>query len=67
LGTFIDALSSNNQTALAMVPGVTPQIIGAGVNGLQQAYLMSFRYVWVAAGAFSVVAGIGKFSGKPYV
>ncbi len=40
------------------IPGVTPQIIGAGVHALKGAYLKSFRYLWVAAGVFAVFAAI---------
>lgn len=38
--------------------GITPQIIGAGVGALFDAYALAFRYVWVAAGCFTVVAVI---------
>jgi len=47
---------------LADIPGVTPQIIGAGVGGLFEAFSIGFRYVWIAAGCFTVVAAICKFS-----
>ena len=41
------------------VPGITPQIIGAGVQALQEAYLQSFKGVWIAAAVMSGVATIG--------
>ena len=59
LPDFIGALAGNNQTALAGIPGVTPQIIGAGVAGLRHTYLLGFRYVWVCAGVLCFVAAIG--------
>ena len=52
---FIGALAGNNQTALGMMPNVTPQIIGAGVHALQTSYLSSFKNVWIAA---AVIAGV---------
>ena len=59
LPLFIGALAANDQKALASIPGVTPQIIGAGVSGLQHAYLEAFRYVWVCAAVMCFVAAIG--------
>ena len=61
LGQFIGALTSQNQTALAAVPGVNGRIISAGVGGLFDAYTLGFRFVWVAAGCFAVIAVICKF------
>ena len=58
LPDFIGALSTNEQKALMAIPGVTPQIIGAGLHALKGAYLKSFRYLWVAAGAFAVFAAL---------
>lgn len=60
LPDFIGALAANNPSALLKIPGITPQIIGAGVIGLKTAYLESFRYVWTAAGVLSATAVIGK-------
>merc|ERR1712093_366232 len=58
LPAFIGALASSDTAALADIPGVTPQIIGAGVGGLFEAFSIGFRYVWIAAGCFTVVAAI---------
>ena len=44
-----------------MVPGITPQIIQASVGALLKSFSVGFRYVWVSAGCFTVVAAIGKF------
>jgi len=59
LEQFIGALAGNDQAALAHIPGVTPQIIGAGVHALQSAYLASFKGVWIAAAVFSGVTVVG--------
>ena len=64
LTALIDDLAADNQTALGSVPGITPQIIGAGVEGLREAYSLGFRFVWIAAGCFMVLATICKF--EPY-
>ena len=61
LTAFITDLAAENTTALATVPSVNLEIIGAGVGGLDLAYSIGFRYVWVAAGCFTVLAAICKF------
>ena len=53
---FIGALASNNQTALANVPGVTPVIIEEGVLALQHAYADSLRVIYIIAAPFGVLA-----------
>jgi MFS family permease len=58
---FIENLAGQNNTGLALVPGVNPQIIGAGVGALLDTYSDGFRYVWVAAGAFTAIAVVGEF------
>ncbi len=60
LPAFIGDLAASNTTALQTVPGVTGQIIGAGVGGLFEAYSIGFRFVWVAAGCFTVVAAVSE-------
>lgn len=60
LPAFIGALAGQDKAALAQLPGVTPQMIGAGVHALQTAYLASFKNVWVAAAVFAGVTIIGK-------
>jgi hypothetical protein len=61
LTAFIGDLADQNTTALVTVPGVTPKIIGAGVGGLYEAYSIGFRFVWIAAGCFTVIAAVCKF------
>lgn len=61
LPSFIAALSASNHTALATVPGVTPEIIRAGAQGLKTAYLKSFRAINITALALSIIAVISEF------
>lgn len=60
IGAFIGALTANDQAALAKIPGVTPEIIAAGVHTLQEAYLNSFKGVWIAAAVLSGVTLLGQ-------
>ncbi|PVH83866.1 MFS general substrate transporter [Cadophora sp. DSE1049] len=60
LPDFITALTSQNQKALMSIPTVSPQIIKAGAAALKQAYLVSFRGVWIAAGVLSFVTLIAS-------
>ncbi|KAK5043481.1 hypothetical protein LTR84_011950 [Exophiala bonariae] len=60
LPDFIGALVSGDRSALLSLPNVTPEIIEAGILGLKEAYLSSFRYVWVCAAVFSFVGAVGK-------
>jgi hypothetical protein len=56
LAQFAAALASQDQAALAIIPGVTPAIISAGLGAVKATYLVAYRYVWITAGAFSFVA-----------
>lgn len=58
---FISALTAENDTALALVPGVTTQIIDVGVGALSDTYSSAFRNVWVSAVGFVALAAIGTF------
>lgn len=60
LGPLIGALTAHNSTALAGIPGASPDIVGAGAGALLDAFSMAFRNVWIAAGAFAFVALIGE-------
>jgi hypothetical protein len=62
LPTLVEDLASNNKSALSMIPGITTQIIGAGVGGLFEAYSLGFRFVWISAGCFTVIAAVCKFA-----
>lgn len=61
LKQFIGALAANDQQALTVIQGVTPQIIGAGFHALQEAYLKSFKGVWIAGAALSGIGCLGQF------
>ncbi|KAK5059701.1 hypothetical protein LTR84_009584 [Exophiala bonariae] len=61
LGLFIQALSGHDSAVLGAIPGVTPQIIGAGAHALQHAYLLSLRPVHAFGLAVSAIAVIGKY------
>lgn len=58
LPQFIGALNAHNATLLASVPGVTPEIIGAGADALLKTFLTGFRNVWIAAACFVGVAAV---------
>lgn len=57
---FITDLTAQNSTALLSVPGVSPEIIGAGARALLDTYAASFHNVWVTAVGFVALAAIGK-------
>jgi hypothetical protein len=59
IGPLIVSLTSGNAGAAERVPGATFVIIKAAVLALQEAFVIAFRYVWIAAGAFTLVALAG--------
>ncbi|EFX04880.1 siderophore iron transporter [Grosmannia clavigera kw1407] len=59
LAAFITNLSNQNTAGLLTVPGVSTEIILAAVSALKETYSVAFRWVWTAAGAFTVIAAIG--------
>jgi len=61
VSAFVGALASNNATALPQIPGVTPVVIGAGVNALKQAFADGIRAVFMIAAPFGAVACIACF------
>ena len=62
LGDFITALNNQDVAALGAIPGVTGEVIGAGLGALREAYNLGFRFIWVAAGCFTVAAAVGMFT-----
>jgi hypothetical protein len=58
---FVGALASNNATAIPHIPGVTPLVIGSGVNALKHAFADGIRAVFMIAAPFSAVACIACF------
>ncbi|KAK5307007.1 hypothetical protein LTR99_002699 [Exophiala xenobiotica] len=61
LPALIGDLAGNITPTPKTVPGVTPEIIAAGVRGLLSAFVQAFRYVWVTAGALSLAVTILAF------
>ncbi|KAK3934176.1 major facilitator superfamily domain-containing protein [Diplogelasinospora grovesii] len=57
-GAFIGALTSHNEEALFQIPGVTPQIVGAGADALLGTYTTGFKHVWIAASCFVALAAV---------
>lgn len=60
LEELIPAMLQNDQAALAQVPGADAEILAAAGGALKETYVIGFRNIWIAAGAFSVVALIGR-------
>ncbi|KAK5057513.1 hypothetical protein LTR84_011513 [Exophiala bonariae] len=60
LGPLIGALTAHDNAALAQIPGVNEDIIGAAAGALLDAFGLAFRYVWVAAGCFALLALIAS-------
>ena len=55
---FVEALAVGNTPALSTIPGINPQIIGAGVVALKQAFADSIRVIYIIAAPFGIVACI---------
>jgi hypothetical protein len=60
LPQLIQALIAADNVALSNITGANSNIISAAGEGLRQAKVLSFRYVWVSAGFFSLAAAIGE-------
>ena len=60
LGDFIIAITSHNDTALASIPRVTPDVIQIGTTAMLNTYVQGFQHVWTAAACFVALASIGK-------
>lgn len=55
---FLTALQAGTATAFAQVPGISTEIIEAGILGNKYAYIYSFRTVYLISLIFSVLGGI---------
>lgn len=55
---FIAALTTQNTTAIAAIPGITPAVVEAGLTAFKQAMADSIRVVWEIAAPFGAVAVI---------
>ncbi|EEU41142.1 uncharacterized protein NECHADRAFT_46417, partial [Fusarium vanettenii 77-13-4] len=58
LPQLIQGLTTQDQKLLASIPGMTPRIMQAAVHALKEAYLSSFRRVWIALAAMAFCAFI---------
>ncbi|KAF2816399.1 MFS general substrate transporter [Mytilinidion resinicola] len=56
LPAFILALAAGEQAALLQVPGITPQVIDAGVLALKHVYMHAFRIIYLLGMASSLIA-----------
>lgn len=61
LGPLIGDLTSGHTAAASQIPGATPAIIDAGANALMESFVNGFRFVWITAGCFALVATIVAF------
>ncbi|KAF5987292.1 hypothetical protein FCOIX_995 [Fusarium coicis] len=61
LPQLIPALAHNDTVALKQINGISPEIIHAGVDGLLEAYRVSFRGVWLTTASLCLVASIAAF------
>ena len=60
LGPLLKALAAEDQAALLKIPGITRAIIGAAAAAVQDAYCLSFSYVYATAGTFAFVGLVGR-------
>lgn len=58
VGAFIGAIATHNETALGLIPGITPEIIQAGANASLDTFVRGFRSVWIAGACFVVLAAV---------
>jgi hypothetical protein len=61
IGTLIGALTSGNIALAEKIPGISPEIIAAAGLAVKQAYVMSFRNVFICGAAFMAVGIISEF------
>ncbi len=55
------AIMTGNSSAIALIPGVTPEIIAAGSEAAERGYFVSFQtvyYVSIVFGALTIIAAI---------
>lgn len=50
------AAATENAAAMTAVPGVTAEILQAALVATQRAYADSFRWIWVLAAPFGIIA-----------
>ncbi|KAF4338445.1 siderophore iron transporter [Fusarium beomiforme] len=65
IGAFITALGAGDMDAVAKIPGVTPEIISAGLKAFKQAFADSIRVMYIIAAPFGLAAiGLSFFLGS---
>ena len=57
---FVQALAAGNMQALSTIPGIKPEIIGAGVGALKHAFADSIRVIYIIAAPFGILACIAS-------
>jgi MFS family permease len=62
LGPLISNLVASNYAALAQIPGVTPEIIGAASEVLLNNYKVGLRNGWIFTAAASALAVVCKYA-----
>ena len=55
IGLLIGALTSGNLDLAESIPGINPEIIAAAGLAIRQAYVLSFRNVFICGAAFMAV------------
>ncbi|KIW62492.1 hypothetical protein PV04_10665 [Phialophora macrospora] len=58
LPALIQHLTANIPPTNETVPGVTPEIIQAGVVGMLSAFSVAFRFIWITAAVFAFCAAV---------
>lgn len=58
IADFVGAIASKAMDGISAIPGVTPNIVAAGLAAAQQAYADSYRVIYIIAVPFGVVAVI---------
>ena len=56
ISKLIPALTRHNAKAVAATPGMTPEIARVAERVFKDEHMVAFRWVWVAAGSFALVA-----------
>ncbi|KAH6885316.1 major facilitator superfamily domain-containing protein [Thelonectria olida] len=58
LEQFVGNLIRHNETGVQQAPGVTPEIVEAGLDALVGTFVKGFQHVWITAAAFVSLAVI---------
>jgi hypothetical protein len=61
LEQFVGNLMHHNETGVQQTPGVTPDIVEAGLNVLLGTFAKGFQHVWITAAAFVSLAVVGGY------